>query len=854
MRPAPKSGPTSSDAWNDSFTELASDLSNIASEWNNKLIPIIQGLPNGSKDTNVNVFIHGLDGKNLWVDLSLTVGSEDLTFFNSAKNRPCTVEEALRSLYGYVDEQIDQTRLDLSTGGGTGGLTVDQKSRIGANIFDPTQISGSSSLDGKSERNRLNINQLAYDLYGPGYTLGNDGDPDLSNTVMHMVDALLTLHGGNWPDDITLNHNDITVIQSNVGSSHPGNDEYSGTPTNCVNDLDYIRTKIKELKGTSGWLTTLPVLYTGGADSLYDLLANTHGSSPKTASNPWGYHYDDIDELGDVLDALQSFLGQAGHESAATDYPNEYFISDGQTVVQAIGTLDEVAYTASGIVSGHTTSLSTHETYFDNLVTFVGQADHSDTTPPYSSTHIITNGSALNEAISALDADLYSTNGYVATLSGQRAALQTFVGQLTSTDITPDYASATIIVQGSSLVEAIGALDAAAVSVSGIAAGGLPIDGSLPMEGNLDMDGHHILNVENLFVQTIQVADDVDVQQTLTLSGKNAGYLLTTNADGEVIDASYMGGSVFLDPDNGYVGVGTETPVTRLDVNGVVTSKGLQTSGTNSLQGTTTIAGSLTLDALEVIGSLIAEDGTFTGDLLVSAIECNTIIDHGSLTVASGIVASNISCTSLEAGSATIDGLSVSSDISVGHNLTVVGDVVSSGLSISSDALFCGDVTISGSLNVGGITYQDIQAEGDMFVEGNLGVDGGLGIYTFTAGESLSQYDVVYAYCEGGTTARVKKATASAMATARVFGVVVDGNTVNNPVTIVMTGMYKMNFGGTTPGVEDFGKPVYLSETAGQVTLTSPGTGTVLLRVGYLMGYGAATNHVSIHIGDTFQQ
>jgi len=138
-------------------------------------------------------------------------------------------------------------------------------------------------------------------------------------------------------------------------------------------------------------------------------------------------------------------------------------------------------------------------------------------------------------------------------------------------------------------------------------------------------------------------------------------------------------------------------------------------------------------------------------------------------------------------------------------------------------------------------------------ITGDLTVTGALGLYSYTAGETLAQYDVVYAYCEAGTSGRLKKATNAAESTSRVVGVVVTGNTAGNAATIVMAGVYKMTFTGTTPAITHFGQPVYLSATAGAVTLTAPGAGTVLLRVGYLVGIGAQAE-VSIHIGDEFQQ
>ena len=146
-----------------------------------------------------------------------------------------------------------------------------------------------------------------------------------------------------------------------------------------------------------------------------------------------------------------------------------------------------------------------------------------------------------------------------------------------------------------------------------------------------------------------------------------------------------------------------------------------------------------------------------------------------------------------------------------------------------------------------------ITSSGNVILANDLTVTGALGLYSYTAGETLAQYDVVYAYCESGTSGRLKKATNAAESTSRVVGVVVTGNTAGNATTVVMAGVYKMTFTGTAPAITDFGKPVYLSATAGAVTLTAPGAGTVLLRVGYLVGIGTQAE-VSIHIGDEFQQ
>jgi hypothetical protein len=164
-RTAPRSGPTSSNAWNDSFAELSSDSAKIVYEWNNKLVPVFEGLPDGTVETTINVYKNGLDAKNLWVDQEVTSISADLLFYNLNQARPYTVEEALRNLYTYTDTQIEEA-VDAAEIN-SGALTVGQKTAIGDHIFNSVLTSSATSLDGKSENSRLNLLQLANDIYGP---------------------------------------------------------------------------------------------------------------------------------------------------------------------------------------------------------------------------------------------------------------------------------------------------------------------------------------------------------------------------------------------------------------------------------------------------------------------------------------------------------------------------------------------------------------------------------------------------------------------------------------------------------------------------------------------------------------
>jgi hypothetical protein len=361
-------GASTADDWNDTIDELVADAATLRTGWN-KLVTIVSTLPNGELDTGVNVFQNGLDGRTLYVDSSLTSTSSDLRYFNSTSGRPSTVQEALDDVYDEITSQVSQSTTDILAEVAI-GLPTAQKNAIGANIFDSADTSSEDSLDGKSENNRLNLIQLATDLYGAGYTLDKDGAANLTNnSVQAMVDALLELHNGNWDDDVALNHaGALSPDQDEVGTSHPGDDTYTGAPSNLEEDLDRLRNRVQVYAGTTTWLTSATALYTGGPNTLEGLLTTVSGAVGRTAVNPWGYDYTSVDGVEARFDAIRDFTGQTTHLDATTTYSGNY-ITDGHGLEQAIHELDEAVLTISGI-----TAASNFLGLTDTASTFSGEA------------------------------------------------------------------------------------------------------------------------------------------------------------------------------------------------------------------------------------------------------------------------------------------------------------------------------------------------------------------------------------------------------------------------------------------------------------------------------------------------
>lgn len=97
LRSAPQNGPTSSQDYNDSWTEALADLASLSGFINDIVIPMLNGLvstilPNPQGTPN------GLEGRYIFTDTS------DLTavFFNSLSNNSLSIADSFRVLNGII--------------------------------------------------------------------------------------------------------------------------------------------------------------------------------------------------------------------------------------------------------------------------------------------------------------------------------------------------------------------------------------------------------------------------------------------------------------------------------------------------------------------------------------------------------------------------------------------------------------------------------------------------------------------------------------------------------------------------------------------------------------------------------
>jgi hypothetical protein len=100
-RNAIQRGPTSSNAWNDTFDEISRDLLTLRQQWNNFLLPLTSVIPDGTEDASVNAFENGLDGRSIYVKSDATVSNT--TYYSAGNSRPKTIYEQFADIYNYVD-------------------------------------------------------------------------------------------------------------------------------------------------------------------------------------------------------------------------------------------------------------------------------------------------------------------------------------------------------------------------------------------------------------------------------------------------------------------------------------------------------------------------------------------------------------------------------------------------------------------------------------------------------------------------------------------------------------------------------------------------------------------------------
>jgi len=352
-------GPRTSDSWNDTIDEIATDLAAITSEWNSKLHPLLAAVPDGTDDVNVDAFLNGLDGTQLYTDSNATSTSDNGELWSTTYSRPLTVKETIDSIKDEVESNYNDLAALISDAAGV--LTHDQKRAIGLELFDEDYSFTGISILSRSQTNEYNVNQLAKDLYGTASVLDGDGISHfgVGGTGASVNDALtsiLAMHGGTWTTDISLVHDIVNadvnasadILQTKLAKSGDGAiDTFTigNDPINILGDLNVVRTIIRLLKGTGTWTEDAGEPY-GGAPVTLDGHINNVGGGTASDVNPHGL---DIADLGgDDLSNIRSVLGIDASDAVPpyADFAPEgttlrYLTAVSDSVTQALAKLDQ---------------------------------------------------------------------------------------------------------------------------------------------------------------------------------------------------------------------------------------------------------------------------------------------------------------------------------------------------------------------------------------------------------------------------------------------------------------------------------------------------------------------------------
>lgn len=344
-----KSGVFSAARLNATFEELVQEIQELQAFHNDKLVPLLNGLPLGADDdefpaigTSLDPILNGLSGDQIWADDSASSTSDDI-FWSETDSRKLTLKESLLSLSDRVNSNFATVQSlieDLDA-----GASSYTRGYIGLKAFDEGLSSASSSIDGRTSINNLNISQLQADAFGGNYALDSDGAANLTYPLQQVVDALLDLHDGaayksglTHSTTITLSGATVstgdltltTLIPSTwIGPVLPIASTLSRATsiTTIAGEIMRLRFEISRLRGpSSNWNDDTGLAPFGSIISLEQHM-DLSGTATKTALNPHGMHADDVPydnttsglTATDVNAAIDEVVsGGVGGESLAT--------------------------------------------------------------------------------------------------------------------------------------------------------------------------------------------------------------------------------------------------------------------------------------------------------------------------------------------------------------------------------------------------------------------------------------------------------------------------------------------------------------------------------------------------------
>jgi len=235
-RYAPNRGPTSSSDYNATLQEVINALTQIQLSWNTEMHPVLDSLPGGgttiireNRGDTPDPFNNGLDGSQIYLDLTSTTLTDDGKYYDKNQSRPLTVKESLENIQDQLNSAIQSLQVEIAQIGTNTGITSRQKQAIGSRIFDPETTSSANSIDGTLQVASRNIDQIALDISSDVNYLTNTGAQSLQYALLQQIQAIQDAHSYN-PVFNTMDHGHIIV------HAH----RYNVTPVGDLNGLNKI--------------------------------------------------------------------------------------------------------------------------------------------------------------------------------------------------------------------------------------------------------------------------------------------------------------------------------------------------------------------------------------------------------------------------------------------------------------------------------------------------------------------------------------------------------------------------------------------------------------------------------------
>lgn len=214
-RTARARGPTSSEAWNDNADELVRDLTAIANQWNDLLVPLLATVPDGNND--LNAYEEGLDGRTILVN---SLASEGGSYYNTSATRPYSVYEQFQAVYSYVDSNVNtvQSQVDNISLSSENLLIIDE-----ADLFAATTVEGALqeimqivAVTGANHSALSNLSSDDHSQYLPRTgTRGMTGNLSMGGQAIVMTSNVKWLTGTGAPNG---------VVTAEVGSLYTRTD------------------------------------------------------------------------------------------------------------------------------------------------------------------------------------------------------------------------------------------------------------------------------------------------------------------------------------------------------------------------------------------------------------------------------------------------------------------------------------------------------------------------------------------------------------------------------------------------------------------------------------------------------